>query len=333
MKLIPLTGKHGTGKFAIVDDEDADRVNLHMWCLNKKGYVVTSIVIGRRDISKPRTKKNRITKSISLHRYVMNAPKGTKLDHADHNKQNCQKYNLRYVTDQQNAANVLKSNTKEYTSKYKGVCYEEERSYLNTPWQVYLQVNHKNMRLGHTSTEEEGAYIYDIYSLKLNKEFAWTNFPKENYKDVDLDEEIKRIESFKPKKKGIGIGLSWSEKEQKWKVHITINKKKIYFGKFTDLDIAMRTHDLNVIKLKGKKALTNFPVEDYNGLDIDEEIRKINVKRLISSKKDTGVNWDKSRNKWQVDIRVNKKTIYIGRFVDIEDARKARKEAEEKYFK
>lgn len=45
-----------------------------------------------------------------------------------------------------------------------------------------------------------------------------------------------------------------------------------------------------------------------------------------------GVSWDSSRNKWQVHITVNKKPKFLGRFKDKEDAIKARKDAELKYF-
>ena len=46
----------------------------------------------------------------------------------------------------------------------------------------------------------------------------------------------------------------------------------------------------------------------------------------------TGVTFDKSRNKWCAQIVVNNKNIHLGRFNNFEDAVKARKEAEEKYF-
>lgn len=46
-----------------------------------------------------------------------------------------------------------------------------------------------------------------------------------------------------------------------------------------------------------------------------------------------GVSWDKSRNKWTVSITVNKKTHYIGRYDNFEDAVKAREEAEKIYHK
>ena len=45
-----------------------------------------------------------------------------------------------------------------------------------------------------------------------------------------------------------------------------------------------------------------------------------------------GVSWDKSHNLWQVNIRVNKKLIKIGRYKDIENAKIARLKAELKYF-
>lgn len=46
----------------------------------------------------------------------------------------------------------------------------------------------------------------------------------------------------------------------------------------------------------------------------------------------TGVSWDKRRRKWRVRINVCKKEIFIGFFDDFDDAVKARKEAEERYF-
>ena len=45
-----------------------------------------------------------------------------------------------------------------------------------------------------------------------------------------------------------------------------------------------------------------------------------------------GVSWDKSHNLCQVNIRVNGKLIKIGRYKNIEDAKRARLKAELKYF-
>ena len=46
----------------------------------------------------------------------------------------------------------------------------------------------------------------------------------------------------------------------------------------------------------------------------------------------TGVIWDESRNKWKVNIIYNSKSHYLGRYGSFEEAVKARKKAEDKYF-
>ena len=40
----------------------------------------------------------------------------------------------------------------------------------------------------------------------------------------------------------------------------------------------------------------------------------------------------KRLNKWQVNINVNKKSIYLGVYSDFDEAVRVRKEAEKKYF-
>ena len=46
----------------------------------------------------------------------------------------------------------------------------------------------------------------------------------------------------------------------------------------------------------------------------------------------TGVTWHRLANKWQVHIRFNKKTLYLGLFENIDDAVAVRKQAEKQYF-
>ena len=46
----------------------------------------------------------------------------------------------------------------------------------------------------------------------------------------------------------------------------------------------------------------------------------------------TGVSWHKNNNQWQALITFNRKTFYIGSFKEKDDAIKARKTAEVKYF-
>ena len=45
-----------------------------------------------------------------------------------------------------------------------------------------------------------------------------------------------------------------------------------------------------------------------------------------------GVYWSKDKNKWTVQVTINNKTKYIGRYDDFDEAVKARLEAEKKYY-
>lgn len=95
------------------------------------------------------------------------------------------------------------------------------------------------------------------------------------------------------------------------------------------------------------RLLLNFP----EGKDIDhinhntKDNRKMNLRvclhrdnqkniKLSSSNTSgvTGVSWDKNRNSWKVQMQANNKSIITSRFANFEDAVKARKEAEDKYF-
>lgn len=63
------------------------------------------------------------------------------------------------------------------------------------------------------------------------------------------------------------------------------------------------------------------------------QISKIQSKVTKANKSGVvGVNWDKSRNKWQASIRFRGHKYNLGRFTDFDEACKVRKEAEEKIF-
>jgi hypothetical protein len=59
------------------------------------------------------------------------------------------------------------------------------------------------------------------------------------------------------------------------------------------------------------------------------------INRKISKHNKTGIPgvcWHKYSNRWYASITVNKKQIYLGRFIEFDEAIKVRKEAEQKYF-
>lgn len=86
----------------------------------------------------------------------------------------------------------------------------------------------------------------------------------------------------------------------------------------------------------------SFPAEctdHINGVKADNRwvnLRGVshseNLKNTVKSKKNTsgstGVTWNKRKRKWQAQIHVNGKNIYLGRFSNKKEAIKVRKDAE-----
>ena len=76
---------------------------------------------------------------------------------------------------------------------------------------------------------------------------------------------------------------------------------------------------------------------DNRACNLREATNSQNGKNLGLSKANKsgvkGVSFEKYTEKWKASIRVNGKSISIGRFDSIEDAAKARKAAEQQYFK
>ncbi len=84
---------------------------------------------------------------------------------------------------------------------------------------------------------------------------------------------------------------------------------------------------------------------EIDHLDHDPSNNRLNNFRLVLGKENaknrpknknntsgyTGISWDKERGKWWAHIMVNYKTICLGRFDNLDDAIKARQEAEIKY--
>lgn len=166
MKLIGLT----QGKFAMVDDEDFERLNQFKWYAHKGPHNNTYYAI--RNIKTNNPKKRQ--KKIQMHRVVMNIV-NTKLiiDHKDRNGLNCQKYNLRIATVSQNAMN--KQANKNSSSKYLGVSLKTDKRRNTTTWRAAVWANGKSVYEKCFKTETEAAKAYNKIAKKYHGEFANLN--------------------------------------------------------------------------------------------------------------------------------------------------------------
>ena len=147
------------GRAVLVDDEDFDRVSKLSWHASKDGYVMHKI----------KREGNRVD-TIYLHRFVLNARPGFKVDHKNRNPADCQKHNLRQTDDSLNQAN---SNKRQGTtsSRFKGVYFY--RAYGR--WKAQLRFNGQRLFLGHFDEEIDAAKAYNVAALQCFGEHANLN--------------------------------------------------------------------------------------------------------------------------------------------------------------
>lgn len=157
-RLIRLT----RGKFALIDEEDYERVSQYKWHINSTGdlmYAVACIKIDGK------------IKNIKLHRFVMNFP-DFDLDHKDNDGLNCMKLNLRPCNDSQNQMN--RRTKSEFSSIYRGVSFSKDRN----RWMSLIGYKKKMKYIGSFKVETEAAKAYDTKAKELFGEFARLNFPE-----------------------------------------------------------------------------------------------------------------------------------------------------------
>lgn len=123
----------------------------HKWYINGRGYAIAT------DDSK-----------VSLHRLVMGSPKAS-VDHANGNKLDNRRENLRVCNQSQNCANSqLSKNNK---SGYKGVSWNKALR----KWHAYIMVNRKKKHLGYFSDKLQAAKAYNLAAQEYFADYAKLN--------------------------------------------------------------------------------------------------------------------------------------------------------------
>lgn len=158
---LPLT----KGKVALISPEDLKLVDKYPWHArqNRRGgkwYAYTTLP--------PQDRKT--TRSVSLHRFLMDAQPGTLVDHKDGDGLNCQRHNMRIANHTQNNAHRIgKPSWSKNT--YRGVKWHTR----DKRWRACLSLNNKTLHLGSFATEEDAARAYNKGALEHFGEFAVLN--------------------------------------------------------------------------------------------------------------------------------------------------------------
>jgi hypothetical protein len=157
---IPLT----QGKVALIDDEDWILISRFDWFAHEeKSLWYAHSSVKRRDGART---------TIKMHRLILGARAGQRVDHRDGNGLNNQRDNLRLATQMQNTQNQRRKSNN--TSGYKGVC-----RWKTSRWQAYITVHKKRIPLGLFNNKEDAARAYDNAARQHFGEFAKLNFPLE----------------------------------------------------------------------------------------------------------------------------------------------------------
>jgi hypothetical protein len=148
---IPL----GRGLYALVDDDDYERVSKFNWHLHQSadrdGYYASS--------------------NVKMHRLIINAPHGSVVDHINGNKLDNRKENLRFCTHAENAQNTR---SRGGSSRYKGVHYNRK----NKKWMGAFVFNGTYYYCGMHDSEKDCARAVDKKRKEVCGEFATINLPE-----------------------------------------------------------------------------------------------------------------------------------------------------------
>lgn len=155
MKEILLT----QDKIALVDDEDFEKLNQLKWYVGCNGYHWYA--------TRQRRKENGTWETITMHREILNAPKGILCDHKNGNGLDNRRDNLRPCTRQENARN-RKFAQKNNRLGIKGVHWREDIK----KFQSQIQVNGKKIKLGYFNILGDADSAYRIAEEKCFGEFA-----------------------------------------------------------------------------------------------------------------------------------------------------------------
>lgn len=304
-----------------VDDEDYEWLNQYTWCLHG-GYAVSSIFNRKGDGNYDYCR---------MHRMILNPDANLFVDHINHVKHDNRKENLRTCTPRENMMNS--SLAKNNTSGVTGVHWHKTAK----KWITNISVDHKLIHLGYFTVFEEAVRVRMLAEIKYFGEFR-NKYIETNIENIEKS--IKKPQHKRPTRSASGIkGVGWSDKYQKWTAYIVIKCNKKQLGMYSNIHDAIKKRKDAEIEYFNDHSdiysqITKEKLKDLEKIKTNEPQLRLMQSDIINKTdvvRKQGVSWDRTREKWVVSIQVNCKRKHIGAFENLEDANKAREDAELKY--
>lgn len=164
---IPL----GKDQFALVDDDDFDRLRSTRWFLSGSGYAVGFVQQDGR------------FKLVYMHRLILGAEPDALADHINADKLDNRRSNLRLATPEQNGQNKRLNSLSE--TQLKGVGWHKRRR----KYHARIQLLGMRYHLGYFEDAESAALAYDAAAKALFGEYAHVNFP-DRATPVDISRQV-----------------------------------------------------------------------------------------------------------------------------------------------
>ena len=163
-----IIGDDGCGHQFMIDNDDFDRIKERHWTYSE-GYWSTYIKIDDKGMR------------VGMHTFIIQPKDGYVIDHADRNRSNNRKYNLRQATVSQNSMNrTLRKNNSGIT----GVMLDKRRN----KWRASITLNQKFIWLGEYADKDDAIKARLLAEAKYFGDFAPQRHLFEQY-EIEVDNE------------------------------------------------------------------------------------------------------------------------------------------------